>query len=110
MTNFSNALRSLRTEKGLSQGQLSEALGVSKSRISMYEQGKREPDLEMLVSIADYFNVSTDELLGRSKDSSAIPAQATIETKELNKLIDIVKELDIENIKLLQKVAKAMMK
>ena len=108
MTIFSDKLHLLRIERNLSQQQLSEALNVSKSRISMYEQGERQPNLEMLVSIANYFNVSTDYLLGRSDGSSATSTLNANESKELKTLINTVKDLDPENIKLLNKVAKAI--
>lgn len=109
MTNFSNTLQALRTESGLSQQQLADILKVSKSRISMYEQGRREPDLEMLIIIADYFDVSLDYLLGRT--SGSVSDQAVTESsKELKALLREAKELDANNIKLLQEVAKAMIK
>lgn len=50
----------------MTQKQLADTLGVSESRIGMYERGKREPDFEMLEAIADYFNVDMDYLTGRS--------------------------------------------
>lgn len=45
---------------------LGEIIGVSESAVSQYENGKRQPDQTILIKIADYFNVSTDYLLGRS--------------------------------------------
>lgn len=64
---FGNVLRALRTRSGLTQRQLATVLGVSESTIGMYERCQREPDFEMLESIADYFNVDTDYLTGRSE-------------------------------------------
>ena len=57
MSQFSTILRYLRESKLLSQSQLAEKLEVSKSSISMYERGKREPDFETMEKIADFFNV-----------------------------------------------------
>ena len=57
-------LKELRTQKGLTQSELSKALNVSASSIGMYEQGRREPDTTTLAEIAAYFNVTTDYLLG----------------------------------------------
>lgn len=65
MNQFKTMLRYLRKKKNISQVKLSENLGVSKSTISMYEAGKRQPDFETLNLIAEYFNVSTDYLLGK---------------------------------------------
>ena len=63
---FSKRLKALRTEKGYSQEQMSALLNISRSRLSMYEQGKREPCFSILIDIADFFNVSIDYLLGRT--------------------------------------------
>lgn len=61
-------LRELRIQKGLTQAELSKALQVSASSIGMYEQGRREPDNETLGRIANFFNVTTDYLLGRTDE------------------------------------------
>jgi transcriptional regulator with XRE-family HTH domain len=59
-------LRKLRQERKLTQLELSKMLQISASAIGMYEQGRREPDHDTLAKIADFFNVSTDYLLGRT--------------------------------------------
>ncbi|MGB9780652.1 helix-turn-helix domain-containing protein [Caldanaerobacter sp.] len=61
-----NRIKDLRAEKGISQNELAKALGLTQQAISAYENGLREPDLETLQKIADFFNVSIDYLLGRS--------------------------------------------
>lgn len=67
MAKFSDRLRQLRTEGGLSQSELSKQLGcVSKSSVNMYERGEREPNFETLEAIADFFNVDMDYLLGKT--------------------------------------------
>ena len=66
MATFSDRLKALRARKGKSQRALAEDLNLSKSAISMYESGTREPDHETTEKIADYFNVDVDYLLGRS--------------------------------------------
>ena len=63
---FPKRLKRLRTEKDVSQEELGNILNLSKSTISLYESGKREPDYNTLNKIAQYFNVSTDYLLGNS--------------------------------------------
>lgn len=50
----------------ISQQKLSEQLGISKSSINMYERGEREPGLDLLEAIADFFNVDLDYLTGKS--------------------------------------------
>lgn len=59
---FSNVLRSLRLKAGLNQEELGKKLGLAKSTISMYENGTREPSLEILEAIADIFNVDMNTL------------------------------------------------
>ena len=66
MANFSERLRNLRQGKHLSQVTLAEKVGISGQVISQYERGVTRPDYETLLSIADYFNVSTDYLLGNT--------------------------------------------
>lgn len=66
MTTFSERLKGLRKQKNLSQRALAEELHMSKSAVSMYENGSREPDHETTEQIADYFNVDIDYLVGRS--------------------------------------------
>ena len=66
---FSTRLRKLRQEKGLSQQQLSGLIGISKSSINMYERGEREPGIDTLKSIASFFNINLDFLLGNTGES-----------------------------------------
>ena len=69
---FSNTLRYLRKQDKLTQKELGDILGISKSTISMYENGNREPDFETLEKIADYFNVDMNILTGISAQA-AVP-------------------------------------
>ncbi|MDE6676020.1 MAG: helix-turn-helix domain-containing protein [Acetatifactor sp.] len=65
--NFGKTLQNLRTERGIFQKELAAALHLSVGTVSNYEEGVSSPDLEMLCRIADYFQVSTDYLLGRTQ-------------------------------------------
>ena len=86
---FSNTSKTLRKEKGLSQVQLAEALNISKACISMIEIGKNEPTANTLLKYADFFQCSTDYLLGREDDLGNItihtekPAPLPPDTQEL---------------------------
>jgi len=64
MVDFGNTLKTLRTQHHLTQAQLAERLGLTKSVISAYETGLRMPSYEILITIARIFKVSTDYLLG----------------------------------------------
>ncbi|WP_158099415.1 LexA family transcriptional regulator [Pseudoflavonifractor sp. An85] len=67
MARFNDRLKLLRRESGLSQQDFANQIGTSKSSVNMYERGEREPGIEMLEAIADYFNVDMDYLLGKSE-------------------------------------------
>lgn len=60
-------LRMLREEKGLTQKQLAEAIGVSQQSINKYENHNIEPDIQTMVRIADLFQTSVDYLVGHSE-------------------------------------------
>lgn len=66
MSKFNSRLRELRTNRGMTQQNLADALRISKSSVNMYERGEREPGIDMLENIADYFNVDIDYLTGKS--------------------------------------------
>lgn len=90
---FGKKLRELRELKGLSQEELGKVLNKTKNNISQYETGKREPDLETLNKIADFFNVTTDYLLGRTDN----PTGMILTNKELdNYLPEEAKQRKIE--------------
>ena len=65
MIRLKERLELLRTEKGITQKNLSCKIYVSQESISAYESGKHLPTLDVLIKLADYFGVSTDYLLGR---------------------------------------------
>lgn len=65
MVVFGELMAELRQDRGLTQRELGKILSVSTGTISNYENGVHYPDLEKLVQLADYFQVSTDYLLGR---------------------------------------------
>lgn len=104
---FSERLRELRQNKGLSQSQLADALNISKSAISMYELGKREPDLETLEGIADFFNVDINYLIGKEDGSmyyldpdAAEIAQEVQQRPELKILFDASRKVSADDLEL----------
>ncbi len=64
MVDFGIRLKSLRNQTGLTQKQLAERLGVTKSVVSYYELQERYPSPEVLIKLAQIFHVSADYLLG----------------------------------------------
>ena len=65
---FGDRLKELRISKDLSQDDLGEILGVRKSSTSNWENNKATPTYEILTKLAEYFNVTTDYLLGFNQD------------------------------------------
>lgn len=64
MVDFGNILKTQRLKADMTQAQLAQKLGITKSVISAYETGLRLPSYDILIHIAKLFNVSTDFLLG----------------------------------------------
>lgn len=64
---FSNKLYQLRKQKGLSQEELANILNVSRQTVSKWETGDSTPDMEKLITISDFFEISLDELVKEKK-------------------------------------------
>ena len=96
MTEYGNRLKNLRENAKLTQDQLAEKLNTSRSRISMYEQGKRQPDFEMQEAIADFFNVNIDYLFGRSDTEmdQLIEAASKLNKDDFRLVLEYVKRLN----------------
>ncbi len=77
-------IKELRNQMNIFQQDLAKALNVSKSTVAMWETNKREPNSEMLISLAEFFNCSVDYLIGR-------------DTARINDdVLDQVNELDLD--------------
>lgn len=63
---FNQRLKELRNSKRITQEKIAQALNIKRSTYAKYETGENQPDHETLQLLADFFNVSTDYLLGRS--------------------------------------------
>lgn len=72
---FGKILSFLRKGKGLSQKKVAEDLKISQALLSHYEKGIRECGLDFLIKVADYFEVSTDYLLGRTLTPNGVNTQ-----------------------------------
>ena len=76
---FNRIITLLRKERGITQKQAAQDLGISQAQLSHYEKGIRECGLAFVVQVADYYDVSCDYLLGRSAERSG----QTITVEEL---------------------------
>lgn len=85
-------IRDLRKLKKMSQSELAKVVGVSQTTVTAWETGKAEPSSSAISSLADYFNVTTDYLLGRpeKKDNDNVDYVA------LDKALDNARSFDGE--------------
>lgn len=87
-------LAELRIKKELTQDELAKQIGVSRSALSLWEQGRRKVDQDIIPVLAQYFAVTTDYLLGASNDprphnpSTGKEASAR-ETRQLEHLLEM---------------------
>ncbi|MBE6584668.1 MAG: helix-turn-helix transcriptional regulator [Ruminococcaceae bacterium] len=72
MVDFGAKLKKLRLEEGLTQQQLADRIGVTKSVVSYYELQERYPSPEVLTKLASIFHVTTDSLLGIERSGNSI--------------------------------------
>ncbi len=61
---FAKRLRELREERGLIQGELADKIGISRQSVTLYERETRVPDIEVLAKLAEFFEVTSDYLIG----------------------------------------------
>ena len=67
MTNLGNKLKELRTDENLTQTALAEKLNISRVNYTRYETNASRPDFETLIAIADFYDISLDELFDRKQ-------------------------------------------
>ena len=87
MSKFGTILRDLRLERGLTQADVGEGIGVSPQAVSKWENENGLPDVTQLIPLADYFGVTVDALLGHDPDKDEREITAHIERLE-GKLTD----------------------
>ena len=116
MGDFPNVFKSLRIKSGLTQQQMAEKLGLSRSTIGMYENGEREPSFEILEHIADLFNVDMNYLIGKTESTEIIPdsyylnpeardmAQFLFENPDYKVLFDASRKVKPEDIQFVKEM------
>lgn len=88
MVDFGNTLKSLRTKEQMTQAQLAQKLGLTKSVISAYETGLRLPSYDILIHISKIYNVSTDFLLGVERKQTI--DLSGLSQEEVNALLNLI--------------------
>ncbi len=94
-----NRIAELRKQKDISQSKLGEIIGAAQNTICNWETGKRQPDNESLIKMADLFGVSIDYILGRDNDE--MPEEIVILNRaakkmtpeQRKKLLDVAKTI-----------------
>lgn len=78
MSDFPSILRDLREARDLKKRELADKIHVSPSMISQYESGRSMPSYDVLISLADFFEVSVDSLLGHIPKKLSAPAYSPV--------------------------------
>lgn len=93
-------LKYYREKLGLSQAELSKKICISQQSISAYEKGTREPDINTINIICDFFNITSDELLGRTEmpNDLSMAASSDIDLAKLAKIDKSKKDAITDNI------------
>ncbi len=91
-------LKKLRINKCLNQQSLADMIGVSKSLISCYENGKRKPSLENIISFMEIFGVSSDYLLGADNLIKTVSKNETKYKPLTNEEVLFIEELRKNNL------------
>lgn len=110
---FSTSLKNLRKSRRITQSRLAAELGLSTSTISMYECGKREPELELLKKLAAFFGVDMNELTGQSSEISADPEfsdllDALRSRSEMRMLVSVAKDAPREDVEKAVRIIEAL--
>lgn len=97
MREIGDIIKELREDKGLTQEIVANHLNINRATLSAYETNTNEPNLDTLVAIADFFNVSCDYILRRTKNPDIINFHDR--TELINKISLMLKNYDIVRLK-----------
>ena len=90
--NLGKMILELRKKKNVTQEELAAELGVTAAAVSKWEKGYTLPDILMLCALADYFTVTTDELLGRKPKPLCAAVATSISPELAQKIADVVQK------------------
>lgn len=116
MATFNQRMKELRNEKNITLEELSKVLNTTKSTLSRYENNLRTPNADFINQLANYYNVSTDYLLGNSDGRTLSTQKKDTPVEKISKSLDDDPELsefwnvlkEREDLKLLFKQTKNM--
>jgi len=98
---FAGNMSKLRREKGLSQRQAASELGISQALLSHYETDAREPKLDFVVRVCDFYGVTTDFILGRTKERGDGASRLSAKISEI---VGSLEELKLAEAELIDKI------
>ena len=105
-------IKALRQSRGIKQADLARAIGKAPSTITMYETGKREPEMETLEAIADYFDVPFRELVA-ADDMSEVDRdrlEALHQNPRLGVLFDRSRKMESKDVETLIKLVNSIIR
>jgi len=82
---FGQRLAALRKEKGLTQNDIADKVGITAQAVSKWENDQASPDIDILIKLSEIFDISLDELLGKVKPSVSLNDKTT--KKDINKMV-----------------------
>ena len=97
-------MKELRTGKGLTQKQLAAYLGISQGNLCDWEKGRSQPDIDMLIKIADYLEVSVDNLIGRS----SLKHSGKSGNDDAERIVAAVRNMPVRDLEKLKAVMKVL--
>lgn len=116
MWRIGDAIKELREDKRLTQAELGSIIGVSGKTISNYEKGDREPSIEVITNLANYFEVSTDYLISGKEnivtDKGVVKLKfksgnsALLKKEETQRLIKMLEDNKIDAEALIEELKK----
>lgn len=86
-------LTELRKKHNLNQDEVAKILGVARTTYSMYEQGNRQMDYELMVKLADYYKVTVDYILERTDNPLHLDSHNQDEIEFMNNALNLYKEI-----------------
>lgn len=102
-------IKELRTERGLTQKQLAEKIGVKNYTVANWEQGRTVPAIEDLFALSDFFECSIDFLTGRTDETGNVIISKSFSDDEI-KMLGIYRKLSVERKGIALAVLKDMAK
>lgn len=94
MESLGKIIETERKNKQLSQAKLGKIIGVSQDAISLWEKGKAKPNIDTILTLADYFEVSIDYLVGRESELGLVEIKGMQLTPIENELLKLFRRLN----------------